>query len=95
MALQSLDTMKVLVQINYNPIPFPSQEAELAAGRLTDNQRAHVQNLLSRIVQEKANIPVDTANLADYTYKMEYLRGQINILTYLLELSDATSQSQG
>ena len=69
-------------------------EAEVIAGmQLTSANVIHIRNQILDLVEEKLNLPFTPNDVLSYTQKEAYLKGQIDILRYLLDASETQTQS--
>ncbi len=67
---------------------FSLTDDEARAGRaLTLSNQAVIQNLIATIAEEKLHLVLDTQNVMAYSQNEAYLRGQLDILNHLLDLS--------
>jgi hypothetical protein len=74
------------ININFHKREFSSTRDEHLSKVLSPLQRFGLENLLVELVEEKLGVAVGTEN---YLYTQEYLRGQIELVKYLLALDDA------
>jgi hypothetical protein len=74
-------------QLSANPFAgYTFTEEELqAAAQFSMTQQMYIQNLISLAACEKIATQPDPSNMGVWFQKEAYLRGQIDILTYLLE----------
>ena len=63
-------------------------EDEVQATQFTLPQINFLKNLLSSYCEDKLNLVVDVNNLYDTVQKEAYMRGQIEIIKYLIECSE-------
>lgn len=70
---------------------FETEQEREVSTYLLPAQKKFLHNLLVESALEKINMPVDTANVASYAYRSEYLRGQIDILQHILALDSSTT----
>lgn len=68
-----------------------TEEQQLQSAILTDLQRCHLQNQLAAIAEEKIRLEYDPANPETFIQQEAYKRGQLDILSYLLELSETAN----
>ena len=62
-------------------------EEESKSGHiLTESNKAVIQNLIADAAQSKLNLVLDTKDLNGYMQQEAFLKGQIEILTYLLDM---------
>lgn len=63
-------------------------EQEMEAGRAFSlTQKAVIQNLVASVAEEKLRLVLDPQNLTAYAQQEAYLRGQLDILCHLLDIS--------
>jgi len=74
--------------IKLDKIPWETEAEEILAYVFNGAQIKGIQNLLLDIVHEKLNLPCTTEHQADFFLRQEYLRGQYDILRYLLSCHD-------
>jgi hypothetical protein len=74
------------ININFHKHEFSSTRDEHLSRILSPIQRFGLENLLVELVEEKLGVAVGTEN---YLYTQEYLRGQIELVKYLLALDDS------
>ena len=60
---------------------------------LTESNKAVIQNLIADAAQGKINLTLDPQNLNAYIQQESFLKGQIEILNYLLDMHDTLLQS--
>lgn len=60
---------------------------------LTESNKAIVQNLIADAAQSKLNLILDPLNINAYVQQESYLKGQIDILNYLLDMHDTSLES--
>lgn len=65
-----------------------NRDEEAVCNLLSPVQRKMVENLIITCVNEKVVAVATLSEAADYVCKMEYARGQIDILQYLLALDE-------
>lgn len=67
---------------------YELSDAELRAGQaLTISNQAVIQNLIATIAEQKLQLVLDPQNITDFAMQEAFLRGQIDILQHLLDLS--------
>lgn len=71
------------ISIELTKQEFRSEQEQIESVRLTEVQQSHITNLLRDCIMEKVNI---SAEVDGYLLKQEYMRGQIEILMYILAL---------
>lgn len=74
---------------------FDKEGDEAKASIFTIDQEAALANKLADAAEEKATMAVDLSTpeaMQAYIMKQEYLRGQIDALTYILECSRASRE---
>ena len=64
-----------------------TEKEELTGSILTELQKCVLQNELSRTAMEKNLLTFDTEKPAEFSQNEAYLRGKIDLLSYLLENS--------
>lgn len=88
------------MQVNQNSdlVTYSLEEAEVVVGNtLNYLQKAAIQNQRVAISQELINLKPDdmtTAGKETYWQREAYLRGQLDILTHLLQLSESYEQQE-
>lgn len=77
---------------NIKPNSFTSYELtvkeQLLGSVLSSPQKLVIQNERAIVAEEKIALEYDPNNPGNYTQNEAYLRGKLDILSYLLELSD-------
>ena len=64
-------------------------EEETKSGHiLTESNKAVIQNLISDAAQSKINLVLDPQKINEYVQQESFLKGQIEILNYLLDMHD-------
>ncbi len=71
-----------------------SDEEQRAGQALTLSNSAVIQNLIAEKAEAKIGLILDTKDIEAYMQNEAYLRGQIDILNYLLACNAALSISQ-
>lgn len=66
-----------------------TDKEQLEGTILSSLQKQVMQTQRSQIAEEKLGLEFDTSNPAAFTQQEAYKRGQLDILTYLLDASDA------
>ena len=65
---------------------YQLSEEETAAGRaLSLASQAVIQNLIATVAEEKLHLVLDPQNITAYSQQEAYLRGQIDILSFLID----------
>jgi|JI10StandDraft_1071094.scaffolds.fasta_scaffold3499394_1 hypothetical protein len=64
-----------------------SEEETKAGSSFSLSQQAVIQNLLSTVSEEKLHLVLDPQNITAYAQQEAYLRGQLDMLRHLLDLS--------
>lgn len=68
-------------------------DEETRAGHiLTESNKAIIQNLIADAANSKLNLVLDTKDLNSYMQQEAFLKGQIEILTYLLDMHSMNIQ---
>lgn len=73
-----------------------TEEEEPVAFVFTDLQRAHLQNELAKDAEAKARLawePEKYNSQEEYLRACDYIRGRMEILIYLIDLSDGTKNA--
>jgi hypothetical protein len=71
---------------------YEMTEDEQRAGQaLSLSNQAVIQNLIATIAEEKLHLVLDANNITAYAQNEAYLRGQLDILRHLLDLSQINS----
>jgi hypothetical protein len=76
------------LSINLIRFEFANDAEEVASRQLSDLQKRHIENLIADCIDEKIKLVPSLETPNDFFFKSEYLRGQIEVLHYLLALSD-------
>ena len=71
-----------------------SEEDSRNGAMLTSLNVAVIQNLRSSIAEEKLRLPFTPNDVLTYSQQEAHLRGQIDILTHLLDLNEDAQQYQ-
>lgn len=75
-----------------------SEDQEIAGNILSTEQKCCIQNRIAEIAEQKLRVSYDVANPESFIQEESYLRGQIDILNWLIDTSnsvaDATYNSQ-
>jgi len=66
-----------------------TDKEELQGQILTTLQKQNIQNQRARVAEEKLALDFDTSKPEVFTQQEAYKRGQLEVLTWLLEASDA------
>lgn len=78
--------------------PFESYamtEEEIKSGSiLSTPQIQNFHNLRTTYMLEKLSLEIDTANPSVFIQREAYLRGQIDVITYMIEVSQAVQYPQ-
>ncbi len=64
-----------------------SEEEQRAGAAFSLSNQAVIQNLIATCAEEKLHLTLDTKDINGYAQQEAYLRGQIDILRHLLDLS--------
>ena len=73
---------------------YELNEDEQRAGQaLSLSNQAVIQNLIATISEEKLHLVLDATNITAYAQQEAYLRGQLDILRHILDLSQIPLQS--
>jgi len=64
-----------------------SEEEQRAGAALTLTNQAVVQNLIAGAAEQKLHLNLDPQDMNGYVQQEAYLRGQIDVLTFLLDQS--------
>lgn len=59
---------------------------------LTESNKAVIQNLISDAAQSKINLVLDPQKINEYVQQESFLKGQIEILNYLLDMHETLMQ---
>ena len=76
---------KVYPPIQFEQHTFRSTEEEVEAQKFNELQRHNIKNTMLGCINEKLTLATNDPN---FTASHKYLRGQIDILRYLLALDD-------
>jgi hypothetical protein len=68
-----------------------SEEEQRAGQALSLASKAVIHNLIVDAAEKKIGLTLDPLNINSYVQEEAYLRGQIDVLQYLLDLSAAQS----
>jgi hypothetical protein len=68
-----------------------SEDEQRAGQALSLSNQAVIQNLIASISEEKLHLVLDANNITAYAQQEAYLRGQLDILRHLLDLSQINS----
>ena len=68
-----------------------TEEEQLQGAVLTTLQVQHIQNQLALCAEEKLTLDFDTSDPNKYIQQEAYKRGQLEMLKYLLESSEAAT----
>lgn len=75
---------------------YELNEDEQRAGQaLSLSNQAVIQNLIATIAEEKLHLVLDTNNITAYAQQEAYLRGQLDILRHILDLSSINTIPSG
>ena len=69
-----------------------SPEEQLEGQKLTVAQVRVLQNLLASYAEEKIHLTVDPTNVNIFLQQEADLKGKIDVLTYILDLSEASKE---
>ena len=75
-----------IIPHSFNRYELSQQEQEAGSAFTLSNQ-AVIQNLLASCAEEKLHLVLDPQNVTAYAQQEAYLRGQLDILRHLLDLS--------
>lgn len=64
-----------------------SDEEQRAGAAFSLSNQAVIQNLLATVAEEKLHLVLDPQNITAYAQQEAYLRGQLDMLRHLLDLS--------
>ncbi len=64
-----------------------SHEENTSGHILTLSNQAVIQNLIAEKAEAKLSLALDPKNIESYIQEESYLKGQIDVLTYLLNMS--------
>lgn len=71
---------------------YALSDEELRAGQaLTISNQAVIQNLIATVAEQKLQLVLDPEKITDFAMQEAYLRGQIDILQHLLDLSQISN----
>lgn len=73
---------------------FANPQEETGSRLLTTSQKQGIQNILCDLAEEKVRITPTFENPIQAQFEQEFIRGQIEILRYLLSLSEAVEDQQ-
>ncbi len=76
----------------FNRITLTAPE-QIEASKLSSLQRTNLNNLLCNIMEEKLNLPFTPNNPLEYAQREAHLKGQMDILNYLIAMSDEDDKS--
>lgn len=68
-------------------------EEQRAGQALSLSNQAVIQNLIATIAEEKLHLVLDANNITAYAQEEAYLRGQLDILRHVLDLSQTSIPS--
>ena len=75
---------------------YELSDDEIKAGQaFTLSNQAVIQNLVATIAEEKLHLVLDATNITAYAQQEAYLRGQLDILRHLLDLSSFNQPTSG
>jgi hypothetical protein len=74
---------------------FSSPQAELASSIFTFDQLGFLKNTLIGIAEEKLKLPYDPGAPEAFKFQHEYLRGQFELLNYLIDCHENATQEIG
>lgn len=75
---------------------YELNEDEQRAGQaLSLSNQAVIQNLIATIAEEKLHLVLDANNITAYAQQEAYLRGQLDILRHILDLSSINTIPSG
>jgi len=83
--------MATLIPNNFSSYELTAEE-ELIGQTLNFQQKAVLQNKLAGIVQEKLTLTLDVSAPAKFTQDEAYLRGQMDVITWLLDTALAVEE---
>lgn len=73
---------------------IPLTESEAREGCIFNHfQRAYLQNMLADTAEQKLNLPFTPNDVLGYAQNEAFLKGQIELLGHLIDVSDETSRS--
>jgi len=81
-----------LIPHTFNQYELTDEESK-SGHILTESNKAVIQNLIAAAANSKINLVLDTKDLNGYMQQESFLKGQIEILTYLLDMHDMQFQS--
>jgi hypothetical protein len=70
-----------------------TEEEQLQANQLTDLQIKSLQTKQAQIAEEKLNEIFNPNNTADYGIQTSYKQGQLDLIRWLLDLSEAATEA--
>jgi len=84
------------------PTPIPtvfssytlSEEEELHGQTFTNLNIAVLQNIRCQAAQDKLNLDFTPNDVLTYSQKEAYLKGQLDLIQYLMDLNDAAKQTR-
>ena len=68
---------------------FSSPTEEISASIFNDAQIQHIKNMWLTYAQEKLTMSITPEDIEKYKYMQEYVRGAMEALSYLIEVSEA------
>ncbi len=71
-----------------------SEEESKSAMSLSQLQMQNMHNLRTEYLLQKVGLSIDTKDMTSHIQTEAYLRGQIDVLTYLLEMSQVVQTTQ-
>lgn len=83
-----------IIPHSFNRYDLSQQEQEAGSAFTLSNQ-AVLQNLLATTAEEKLHLVLDPQNITAYAQQEAYLRGQLDILRHILDLSQFSNTSSG
>lgn len=83
--------MAHLIENDFTSYAMTEEEA-LQGSILTIGQKQVIQNQLAIVAAEKLSLEFDTAKPAEFTQQEAYKKGQLDVLRFLLESSDASEE---
>jgi hypothetical protein len=66
---------------------------KVESSKLSTLQKINIKNLICNIMEEKLNLPFTPNNPLEYAQREAYLKGEIEILNYLLAMSEEDNKS--
>jgi hypothetical protein len=69
-----------------------SEKEQQLGQQLSSNNIVVLQNLRASIANEKLNLPFTPNDLMSYTQQEAYLKGQLDLISHLLDLNEESQQ---